>query len=398
MAAPVRRLPGRGGPGRRARRWSCAFDLRPGRAEAARLPDARPGHTEMSWLRELTMRRRAASATARREAERSRRRTADRARAGDDRAARTSPATSWSSTTSSTFCRDSDILCQGRGSAANSAVCYALRHHQRRRGAATSCSSSGSSPRSGTGRPTSTWTSSPTGGRRSSSTSTSKYGRDARRPGRQRHHLPAADRRCGTWPRRSATRPGQQDAWCKQIDRWGPLTDTVDHDIPEEVVELANELHALPAPPRHPLRRHGDLRPAGGRGVPGGVGAGCRAAPCCSGTRTTARRRAGEVRPARARHALGAALRDRPDPQHHGLEVDLGHAAAGRRRGLRHALPGRLGRRVPGGEPGADGDPAPAEAAEVLRPGGRGGADPARPDPGRLGAPVHPAQATAWSR
>ena len=25
------------------------------------------------------------------------------------------------------FCRDNDIFCQGRGSAANSAVCYALR-------------------------------------------------------------------------------------------------------------------------------------------------------------------------------------------------------------------------------------------------------------------------------
>ena len=30
------------------------------------------------------------------------------------------------------------------------------------------------------------------------------------------------------------------------------------------------------------------------------------------------------------------------------------------------------------------------QAARVLRPGGRGRADPARPDPGRLGAPVHP--------
>ena len=28
-------------------------------------------------------------------------------------------------------------------------------------------------------------------------------------------------RRCATWPRRSATPPGQQDAWSKQIDAWG---------------------------------------------------------------------------------------------------------------------------------------------------------------------------------
>ncbi len=50
----------------------------------------------------------------------------------------------------------------------------------------------------------------------------------------------------------------------------------------------------------------------------------------------------------------------------------------------------RLGRGVPGGVPRADGHAAPAEAAGVLRPGRRGGADPARPDPGRLGAPLHP--------
>ena len=47
--------------------------------------------------------------------------------------------------------------------------------------------------------------------------------------------------------------------------------------------------------------------------------------------------------------------------------------------------------RVPGGVARADGHPAAAQAADVLRPGGRGGADPARPDPGRLGAPLHPA-------
>src|SRR5829696_5619824 len=40
--------------------------------------------------------------------------------------------------------------------------------------------------------------------------------------------------------------PGQQDAWSKQIERWGPLTDTVDHDIPEEVVELATDLMHFP--------------------------------------------------------------------------------------------------------------------------------------------------------
>ena len=40
--------------------------------------------------------------------------------------------------------------------------------------------------------------------------------------------------------------PGQQDAWSKQIEQWAPLADTVDHDIPEEVVELATELMHFP--------------------------------------------------------------------------------------------------------------------------------------------------------
>ena len=42
------------------------------------------------------------------------------------------------------------------------------------------------------------------------------------------------------------------------------------------------------APPRHPFGRHGAVRPAGGGGVPGGVGAHARPQRCSSGTRTTA--------------------------------------------------------------------------------------------------------------
>ena len=48
--------------------------------------------------------------------------------------------------------------------------------------------------------------------------------------------------------------------------------------------------------------------------------------------------------------------------------------------------------RVPGRVARADGHAAAAQAAQLLRPRLRGRADPARPDPGRLGAPVHPAQ------
>ncbi|HEU5108321.1 MAG TPA: error-prone DNA polymerase, partial [Micromonosporaceae bacterium] len=43
--------------------------------------------------------------------------------------------------------------------------------------------------------------------------------------------------------------PGQQDAWSKQIDRWGPLKSTVDdndHDVPPAVLELAGQLEDFP--------------------------------------------------------------------------------------------------------------------------------------------------------
>ena len=73
--------------------------------------------------------------------------------------------------------------------------------------------------------------------------------------------------------------------------RWGasrpPRPDRA-HDIPAAVLELAARGRGLPPPPRHPLRRHGDLRPAGDRGVPGGVGPHGGPHACCSGTRTTA--------------------------------------------------------------------------------------------------------------
>ncbi|WP_028279971.1 error-prone DNA polymerase [Arthrobacter sp. H5] len=42
--------------------------------------------------------------------------------------------------------------------------------------------------------------------------------------------------------------PGQQDAWSKQVERWGALVSSDDHDIPEAVVDLA---HSLLRFPRH---------------------------------------------------------------------------------------------------------------------------------------------------
>ncbi|MDQ1570515.1 MAG: error-prone polymerase [Actinomycetota bacterium] len=40
--------------------------------------------------------------------------------------------------------------------------------------------------------------------------------------------------------------PGQQDAWSKQVEHWGALTESQDHDIPDAVVDLAHEVLKFP--------------------------------------------------------------------------------------------------------------------------------------------------------
>jgi error-prone DNA polymerase len=75
-----------------------------------------------------------------------------------------------------------------------------------------------------------------------------------------------------------------------------------------------------------------------------------------------------------------------------------GHRRPGRRAGrgegrLRHAVQGRQRGGVPGREPGADVDAAPAEAQGILRPGHRGGDRSTWSDPGRHGASVSAAAA-----
>lgn len=40
--------------------------------------------------------------------------------------------------------------------------------------------------------------------------------------------------------------PGQQDAWSKQVERWGALVSSEDHDIPEPVVKLAQSVLKFP--------------------------------------------------------------------------------------------------------------------------------------------------------
>ena len=145
------------------------------------------------------------------------------------------------------FCREHNILCQGRGSAANSAVCYALgitkvdsvrwkllfeRFLAPDRDGYPDIDLDIESDRR---------------------EEVIQY--VYRKHGRLRTAQVA---NVITYRARSAVRdaaralgfsPGQQDAWSKQIDRWGPLRETEeahDHDIPAPVLTLASTLEDFP--------------------------------------------------------------------------------------------------------------------------------------------------------
>ena len=145
------------------------------------------------------------------------------------------------------FCLDSDILCQGRGSAANSAVCYALgitkvdsvrwkllfeRFLAPDRDGYPDIDLDIESDRR----------------EEVIQYVYAKYGR----------LRTAQVANVITYRSRSAVRdaaralgysPGQQDAWSKQLDRWGPVQDTKndhDHDIPDEVIVLSAALEGFP--------------------------------------------------------------------------------------------------------------------------------------------------------
>ncbi|HET7517585.1 MAG TPA: error-prone DNA polymerase, partial [Actinomycetes bacterium] len=40
--------------------------------------------------------------------------------------------------------------------------------------------------------------------------------------------------------------PGQLDAWSRQVDAWGPIEATVEHEIPDQVMELARQVQRFP--------------------------------------------------------------------------------------------------------------------------------------------------------
>ena len=321
--APLRPLPGRGRAGRRDRPGG-GVRPRARRPEPAAVPVSRTGLTEMA-------------VPAPRRRRRGRRRYGDAAgdpartlvAAGPGVARRSttswrsssssaSPATSSSCGTSSSSAAAANIFCQGRGSAANSAVCYALgvtaadavslgllfeRFLSPERDGPPDIDIDIESDRREEviqyvyGNATAATT------RRRSPTSSPTAPRSAIRD----------------MAKALGHAPGQQDAWSKRGRRVGQrVTATAEparlHGIPQPVLDLAAADRGRAAPPRHPLRRHGHLRPAGDRGVPGRVGADGQALGAAVGQGRLRRGRAREVRPARARDAVGAALRRRPDP------------------------------------------------------------------------------------
>ena len=145
------------------------------------------------------------------------------------------------------FCRRADIYCQGRGSAANSAACYAL--------GITKADAVGlgllferflSPERDGPPDIDLDIESD-----RREEVIQYVYGRYGRE-----HTAQVAN--VITYRSRSAVRdmakalgyaPGQQDAWSKQVDGWGRVATTAeqpDHDIPEPVLSLAAQVEDFP--------------------------------------------------------------------------------------------------------------------------------------------------------
>nr|CEL22299.1 DNA polymerase III alpha subunit [Kibdelosporangium sp. MJ126-NF4] len=145
------------------------------------------------------------------------------------------------------FCRENDILCQGRGSAANSAVCYALRITGVDAVAHNLLFERFLAP-ARDGPPD------------IDLDIESDRREEAIQYVYQKHNRWCAAQVANviTYRAKSSVRdmaralgysPGQQDAWSKQIDRWGPVRNTVDendHDIPDVVLDLAGQVEGFP--------------------------------------------------------------------------------------------------------------------------------------------------------
>jgi error-prone DNA polymerase len=142
------------------------------------------------------------------------------------------------------FCERADIYCQGRGSAANSAVCYAIGVTKADAVSLGLLFERFLSPERD-GPPDIDLDIE--AGRREEAIQYvyQRYGRDRA----------AQVANVITYRPRSAVRdmgralgyaPGQLDAWAKQLDLWGPLGEAADHDVPSTVMELAAQIQGFP--------------------------------------------------------------------------------------------------------------------------------------------------------
>ncbi|WP_067818782.1 error-prone DNA polymerase [Nocardia inohanensis] len=218
----------------------CAFDLR---LIAPQLPpfDVPEGHDENSWLRELTM-----TGAARRYGP----------RAGNPKAYQQLehelkviaelkfPGYFLVVHDIVSFCRDNDILCQGRGSAANSAVCYAIGITNVDPVANKLLFERFLSPERD-GPPDIDVDIESDRREEAIQHVYAKYGRE----------YAAQVANVITYRGRSSVRdaaralgfsPGQQDAWSKQVSRWSGVAKEENTDIPADVLALAGELEGLP--------------------------------------------------------------------------------------------------------------------------------------------------------
>ena len=219
---------------------ACAFELK---LIAPKLPDfpVPPGHTEMSWLRELTY-----AGAARRYRGKDHEADAYRQIAHELAIIEQLGFPGYFLIVHEIvdFCHQHGILCQGRGSAANSAVCFALgitnvdpvlhgllfeRFLAPERDGPPDIDIDIESERR----------------EEVIQHVYDRYGR----------HNAAQVANVISYRPRSAVRdiakafgysPGQQDAWSKQIDRWGDAPNGELDDIPEQVLEYARQLQEFP--------------------------------------------------------------------------------------------------------------------------------------------------------
>ncbi|MFI6363402.1 error-prone DNA polymerase [Nocardia sp. NPDC050630] len=142
------------------------------------------------------------------------------------------------------FCKENDILCQGRGSAANSAVCYAIGITNVDPVAAELLFERFLTPERD-GPPDIDIDIESDRREEAIQHVYAKYGRE----------YAAQVANVITYRGKSAVRdaaralgfsPGQQDAWSKQVSRWTGVGAEIGTDIPAEVLELAAEIESLP--------------------------------------------------------------------------------------------------------------------------------------------------------